>query len=135
MLKLGRNLTSISQYHLSSLSMKIATWTRDSHGLFDYESQQIFKKSFSTHQVRHIIRTSDGDVKLVNDKELAASGPDAAVLFKIIPKTDSKGTSTYIIQNCSKTDIYSEANDKLWLIIRSLKKNDVKEVLLNLFMI
>lgn len=32
----------------SSLSMKIVTWAKDSHGLFDYESSQLHMKKFES---------------------------------------------------------------------------------------
>lgn len=107
--------------------MKTATWLRDSHSLFDYESNQILKKSFSTHQSRNVIRMRSGEVFLVSDKELARAGPEATLLFKITPKTIYQSNPSYIIQNSSKTDVYEDPNDKLWLIIRSLKTNDIKE--------
>jgi len=33
-----------------------------------------------------------------------------------------------MVENCSKTGIYEEAIDKLWLITKSLKKSGLKEV-------
>ena len=32
----------------SSLSMKVVTWAKDSHGLFDYESSQLHMKKFDS---------------------------------------------------------------------------------------
>ena len=67
--------------------MKGITWSRDSHGLFDYESRHLTKKSMKASHNSKIVRTSneldilslekprdDSDqnvtplVKLVNDK-------------------------------------------------------------------
>lgn len=78
--------------------MKIATWLRDSHGLFDYESTNLIKKAFSTHHTRYIIRGSDGDVKLVNEQEVVKPEGEISVLFKIIPNSDPNGKCIYSIQ-------------------------------------
>ena len=114
---------------MCSVMMKAVTWTRDSHGLFDYESTDVLKKVITTHQVRFLIRkNATGEVELLSEKELAACNKqEIAVLFKVTPLDDASGTN-FEVENCSTTSIYEESNDKLWLIIRSLKKNDVKEV-------
>ena len=106
--------------------MRTATWTRDSHGLFDYESTQILKKSFATHQIRYLARMNvSGEVKLLTERELSEQDSnELTVLFKVSP---SGSASQFVVENCSRTDIYEEANDKLWLIVRSLKKDNLKE--------
>ena len=39
--------------------MRCVTWTRDSHGLFDYESKNIAKKNIKTQTGGKIIRIGD----------------------------------------------------------------------------
>jgi len=39
--------------------MRCVTWSRDSHGLFDYESRNISKKNLKTKYVGKIIRQSN----------------------------------------------------------------------------
>ena len=39
--------------------MSCVTWTRDSHGLFDYESKSIAKKNIKTHTGGKIILSGD----------------------------------------------------------------------------
>jgi hypothetical protein len=39
--------------------MRCVTWTRDSHGLFDYESKSIAKKNIKTHTGGKIILSGD----------------------------------------------------------------------------
>lgn len=43
--------------------MKGITWGRDSHGLFDYESRSLNKKTMKTHEVSTVIR-KDNDIEL-----------------------------------------------------------------------
>ena len=45
--------------------LRCVTWTRDSHGLFDYESKNIAKKNIKTQTGGKIIRIKD-DIQLVS---------------------------------------------------------------------
>ena len=45
--------------------MRCVTWSRDSHGLFDYESKNIAKKNIKTQTGGKILRVSD-DVEFVS---------------------------------------------------------------------
>lgn len=56
---------------------------RDSHGLFDYESRSINKKSLKTHTPGKIIRfNNDIDLHPL-EKEATEIGPDAQTLVQI----------------------------------------------------
>ena len=114
------------------MSLKVATWPRDSHGLFDYEDLQVERRTFITRLTRYLVRKNNptGEVQLLTEKELQTQlAPGDAVLLKIVPsKTNPE---SFMVENCSKTGIYEEAIDKLWLITKSLKRNGVKEVCIN----
>lgn len=45
--------------------MRCVTWSRDSHGLFDYESKNIAKKNIKTQTGGKILRVKD-DVEFVS---------------------------------------------------------------------
>lgn len=65
--------------------MKIHTWGRDSHGLFDYEGQHIFKKSMKTESDRILVR-KENDVLLVpiNDNNYTNSATlNTSILLKV----------------------------------------------------
>lgn len=49
--------------------MRCVTWSRDSHGLFDYESRYINKKNIKTLQPGKIVRI-ENDVEFVPSGEL-----------------------------------------------------------------
>ena len=53
-----------------SVFMRGVTWVRDSHGLFDYESKNIAKKSWTTTEQSKILR-KENDIRIVPLKELA----------------------------------------------------------------
>ena len=69
-----------------SVFLRGVTWMRDSHGLFDYESRSINKKSLKTHTLGKIVRfNNDIDLHpLARDNN--EIGPDAQTLLEI--KTD-----------------------------------------------
>lgn len=47
-----------------SVFLRGVTWIRDSHGLFDYESKSINKKSLKTQNMGKIVRI-ENDIELV----------------------------------------------------------------------
>ena len=119
--------------------MKAATWGRDSHGLFDYESTHVTKRVFKAKSPRVLVRTHNGEVKLLTDKEVAEElAADMSPLLKVGPAKEHTGAlrtiegseHDYMVQNCAHSGLYDEANDKLWLILRSLRHNELKEALL-----
>ena len=60
-----------------SVFLRGVTWMRDSHGLFDYESRSINKKSLKTHTLGKIVRfNNDIDLHPLQ-KDLMEIGPDA----------------------------------------------------------
>ncbi len=66
--------------------MKVATWARDSHGLFDYEDLHVERKTLTTRLCRYLVRKSTGDVQLMNEKEQGTLvGPADALLLKVSP--------------------------------------------------
>lgn len=46
------------------INMRCVTWSRDSHGLFDYESRYITKKNLTTNQEGFIVRVNN-DVEFI----------------------------------------------------------------------
>jgi hypothetical protein len=66
--------------------MKGITWSRDSHGLFDYESRHLTKRTMKTTQATQIIRKTNELELLPTDKEVHEETPSAETkqLLKII---------------------------------------------------
>ena len=63
--------------------MRCVTWSRDSHGLFDYESRYISKKNIRTGQSGRIVRLNN-DVELIRmDQEPEDLDPTAKPLITI----------------------------------------------------
>jgi len=48
--------------------MRCVTWSRDSHGLFDYESRYISKKNIKTNRSGRIVRLNN-DIELIGTDE------------------------------------------------------------------
>ncbi len=51
-------------YFIFRVYMRCVTWSRDSHGLFDYESRYINKKNIRTATSGRIVRLNN-DIELI----------------------------------------------------------------------
>ena len=107
--------------------LRAVTWQRDSHGLFDYESKSITKKSLKTNTQGKIIRSSN-EVDLVSiNKNVKQLSEEAQTLLQIKYLKDRKFTHSnflvgYILDHSKECDMMEEDSiNRLWLVIRSLK--------------
>jgi hypothetical protein len=71
--------------------MKGITWSRDSHGLFDYESRHLTKRAMKTLDPVQIVRKQNELelVPLANEQEVTINDPEIKPLLNII-KEDGK---------------------------------------------
>jgi len=116
----------------SELLIKSLTWSRDSHGLYDYEGKNFTKKSIKTHRSGVLSRNGD-DVHLIKDhgKSGASENKD---LIKFFTKDGSFWiTSAQDIENNKKTKdgaIIDENSDNydngVWIVVKSVKTNNNK---------
>lgn len=73
--------------------MRCVTWTRDSHGLFDYESKNIAKKNIKTHTGGKIILAGD-EIQLVSrnfqidPSDVSDTAPKPMLLLLPSPRRD-----------------------------------------------
>lgn len=66
-----------------SVFLRGVTWLRDSHGLFDYESKSITKKSYKTAMQSMIVRVND-DIEIVAaDRNAQEEKPNSQTLLQI----------------------------------------------------
>lgn len=66
--------------------MRCVTWSRDSHGLFDYESRYIAKRNIKTYTGGKIIRVNN-DVEFISRHSSASEfGPEARPLIIVSEK-------------------------------------------------
>lgn len=109
------------------LQLRAQTWAADSHGLFDYETRNIYLKMFKCKCFReryHIIRAGV-DVHLLPAEDAEAfynSEPDAKPLAQLLWVNGGY----YIVPNGA--DATSVGHDKLWLVVRGLKDRGVAVV-------
>lgn len=69
--------------------MRCVTWSRDSHGLFDYESKNIAKKNIKTQTGGKILRVND-DVEFVSIRTKPEDVDDAAKPMIIVRQSNGK---------------------------------------------
>ena len=117
--------------------MKGITWARDSHGLFDYESRHLTKKTLKAEKPVMIIR-QENDLSLVgyNDQEsfneqiaLNQNSANDKALLKIVNVNDTFYLESSAYQHHEKDlNAIQEAGgvkkinqEQMYLVVRSLK--------------
>lgn len=98
------------------LLMRIVTWLRDSHALFDYESRQIQKRNLKIENSCNFLRCKD-EVKTVPIEKLGDEDPETKALFSLLKDSDGN----YFIDTVKKDNI-----DNLWLVVRAMKSETRK---------
>jgi len=98
----AKPLQASSQADKYEVYMRCVTWSRDSHGLFDYESKNIAKKNIKTQTGGKILRVND-DVEFVSIRTQPEEvGPTAKSMIIV---RQQNGKYSYI----------------LWLILTSFR--------------
>lgn len=90
--------------------MKAQTWDRESHGLYDYESRRVQKLELKVEEEGFMVR--DQEVVSFDTTSEDCKFDDKTTLFRLTKKKDK----FYV---CPMND--NHPNDRLWLVIRSLK--------------
>eukprot|EP01066_Platyproteum_vivax_P010159 Platyproteum_vivax@DN4522_c0_g1_i1.p1 len=95
-----------------TLLVKTSTWSSDSHGLYDYESVNLYKKSFkatSPHGTSFKICRNGTEISMLQDCE--PTPENAKILLRVY---SDKGA--YYMSVGERKD-----GDKLWTVVKSLK--------------
>ena len=114
-------------FRIHMVLMKGITWSRDSHGLFDYESRHLTKRTMKTTQATQIIRNTNELELIPTDKEVHEENPtpETKQLLKIINEGDVFYLESFSQLNTSRVDS-REINENMYLVVRSLKNNNQK---------
>ena len=129
--------------------MKGITWSRDSHGLFDYESRHLTKKTLKADKPVMIMRSGnelglvayDASVSFQEQIALNANQADDKALLKIV----NHGETTFYLESAAyqqhEKDLAAQQeaggklaqnHEQMYLVVRSLKHNNEKIVSLPL---
>ena len=121
--------------------MKGITWGRDSHGLFDYESRHLTKKTLKASREVMILRSSN-ELTLVPYRDArsfqeqineARRTPEDMAMLKIV----NHNKSTFYLESAAyqhheedKAQIATngKSQESMYLVVRSLKINNEKIV-------
>jgi hypothetical protein len=95
-------MTSRNTYHLRSLTVKTATWTRDSHGLFDFDTKQTVKNFIKC--------TGPGVICRINDECILDKGVGEGALVTVTPVK----TEEWVVRS-------TDNSSKLWVVVKSLR--------------
>jgi hypothetical protein len=107
--------------------MRCVTWSRDSHGLFDYESKNIAKKNIKTQTGGKILRVND-DVEFVSIRTKPEEVDAIAKPMIIVRQRDGEFT----VQNDTlvamtprdaegNTITDEDVNNKMFVVVRNTK--------------
>lgn len=107
--------------------MRCVTWSRDSHGLFDYESKNIAKKNIKTQTGGKILRVND-DVEFVSIRTKPTEVDPKAKPMIIVRQTNGQ----FQVQNdtlVAETPRDSEGNpipdedvnNKMFVVVRNTR--------------
>ena len=91
--------------------MKAQTWDRESHGLYDYESRRVQKLETKVESEGFMVRDKE-NVNFREDAPLENSEEENTTLFNLVNQ-DNKFYVRPMNDN--------QPNDRLWLVIRSLR--------------
>jgi hypothetical protein len=104
--------------------VKVVTWSRDSHGLFDYESKNVTKDTLSATSSCKLIRAGE-EVRIVNDLNEQECNDEVKILCNINYREGKVHIGMYSLAPSNyKTNLTywdPESVEKLWLSVKSLK--------------
>eukprot|EP00357_Protocruzia_adherens_P031901 CAMPEP_0115045900 /NCGR_PEP_ID=MMETSP0216-20121206/48445_1 /TAXON_ID=223996 /ORGANISM="Protocruzia adherens, Strain Boccale" /LENGTH=584 /DNA_ID=CAMNT_0002428911 /DNA_START=43 /DNA_END=1797 /DNA_ORIENTATION=+ len=96
----------------TTVVMKSNTWTRDSHGLYDYESRSVVKKSLKATTSSYMVRRGD-NIDLQPERTIDPNEGDTKIIGHL--EYDDGNFLLY----------HGDPNgEKLFLIVKSLKSNN-----------
>jgi hypothetical protein len=110
----------------SFVEIKTVTWSKDSHGLFDYESKNV---NFNKNKIETSSKVyKDGNgvaIKALKDSELKNQQPsikDENYLFSVYSHPEKADNFFLKVENIKKDD--NAKTNNLFLIVRSLKTEE-----------
>lgn len=119
--------------------MRCVTWSRDSHGLFDYESRYITKRNLRTTGSGRIIRL-DNDIEFLEEgQDMSIYGDEAKPLLRIkeVNGKDPHNLTTlghFQVENDTLVDHLEGAqhdedvNNRMFTVVRSCKDASASDI-------
>ena len=133
-------LTSLFSLISFSVLMKGITWSRDSHGLFDYESRHLTKKTLKASYESMIMR-SGNDLSLNRYNSMRSfqeqcdakkQMPEDMAMLKIVNRSNTFYLESATYQphhvDIERNEQNGKSQESMYLVVRSLKVNNEKIV-------
>ena len=123
-----------------SVLMKGITWSRDSHGLFDYESRHLTKKTLKASYESMIMRSgNDLSLNRYNNMrsfqeqcEAKKQMPEDMAMLKIVNRNNTFYLESATYQphhvDIERNEQNGKTQESMYLVVRSLKVNNEKIV-------
>ena len=120
--------------------MKALTWSRDSHGLFDFESKNLTKKRLNAFEPSMFLRNVN-DVhgakynaaeSFQNQKLMHSISEEDKALVKVVNQNgcmyvESAAHQQHELDQELKKEADAKKQENMYLVVRSLKHNDVRQ--------
>lgn len=106
---------------ISSAVIKAVTWSKDSHGLFDYESENVSKRNLKAISNAKIVRTKN-DIQLITDyfsEKILSNNSKTLAYLKY-----QDGTFAISKTETGNNNETTDSNENLWLVVKSIKQKD-----------
>jgi len=104
----------------SFVEVKTVTWSKDSHGLFDYESKNVQYSKIRIEQSSKVFKTGN-DILIKNTQENAIS-ENEKFLFSV--QSHQTMQDQYYLNPTHIKDLEENPQNQSFLIVRSLKDNE-----------
>jgi hypothetical protein len=106
--------------------IKTVTWCKDSHGLFDYESKNITISKTKVESFTRVYKEGNdiaiGGITKNQLKSEEIAEKDSTYLFSIA--TEGEKNETFSLHVNKNHNMEADNNNKLFLVVRSLKNDD-----------
>jgi len=110
--------------HVVRVSVEAVTWSRESYGLFDYESQHVSRRNLKASSSAKIIRIKN-DIRLVTDMYNERNVCENSKTLALLKHQDGVFSVTKHEKKSDRTR--SNASENFWLVVKNIKKDNVNQ--------
>ncbi len=107
---------------VARLDIKVETWHRDSHGLYDYETKSLVHKLIKTSNRGILVRDEDSVSFLHKESVETTTLPSSSEILAKITTKDTAASSkpVWYIENPARlTPLKSGKDNRIWIAIRA----------------
>ena len=120
------NQVNSNKRNTPTVELKAVTWSKDSHGLFDYENNQYEMKKFQISHPAKIYRINNDIIPTTKEEIPTSDAHKTEFLLNISQDAIAKEKFFINVNNSLQSQLATINNQNIYLIVRSLKASDGK---------